>query len=98
MPPEISEKKPYNGKSADVFTAGVILFVLVNGIFPFNNATTDDHFYKLLLEGKYEQYWQQTGGQNLSDDFKDLFIRMVSYNPALRPTVEEIRQHPWMQK
>lgn len=35
MAPEIRERKTYNGKKVDVFSAGVILFILTQGIFPF---------------------------------------------------------------
>ena len=33
---------------------------------------------------------------DLSDEFKDLILSMLDYDPNLRPTVEEVRQHPWM--
>jgi len=31
-------------------------------------------------------------------DFKDLVLRMLSYDPAARPTIEEVQNHPWMKK
>lgn len=33
----------------------------------------------------------------MSDDFKDLIIKMFSYDGKDRPTIAEIRSHPWMQ-
>lgn len=38
MAPEIKEGKTYNGTEADIFSFGVILFVIVHGIFPFKEA------------------------------------------------------------
>ena len=38
MAPEINEGKTYNGTEADIFSFGVILFVIVHGIFPFKEA------------------------------------------------------------
>ena len=35
MAPEIKEGKPYDGELSDVFSAGVILFILAQGIYPF---------------------------------------------------------------
>lgn len=32
----------------------------------------------------------------MSNDFKDLILKMFSYDPSKRPTVEEIKNHPWM--
>jgi len=72
------------------------LFIIVQGIFPFKEAKKDEYFYKLLLDGKLEQYWKKVGGQNLSNDFKDLILKMFSYDPSKRPTVDEIKNHPWM--
>lgn len=72
------------------------MFIIVQGIFPFKEAKKDEYFYKLLLDGKLEQYWKKVGGQNLSNDFKDLILKMFSYDPSKRPTVDEIKNHPWM--
>ena len=48
MAPEIKEGKKYDGNKADIFSAGVILFVIVVGLFPFNEASKDDFFWNLL--------------------------------------------------
>lgn len=97
MAPEIKEGKTYDGVQIDMFSTGVILFIIVQGIFPFKEAKKDEYFYNLLLQGDYATYWKKTGGQNLSNDFKDLILKMFSYNGKDRPTVAEIRAHPWMQ-
>jgi len=54
MAPEIKEGKTYNGKQIDIFSTGVILFIIVNGIFPFKEAKKDEYFYKMLLKGNYD--------------------------------------------
>lgn len=38
MAPEIIERKTYDGTKADIFSTGVILFIMMQGIFPFNSA------------------------------------------------------------
>jgi serine/threonine protein kinase len=98
MAPEIKEGKQYDGRSIDVFSTGVILFIIVQGIFPFKEAKKDEYFYNLILTGKIDHYWKKVGGQNLSDEFKDLILKIFSYDGKQRPTVEEIKNHPWMQK
>ena len=72
MAPEIRKGKAYDGLKADMFSVGVILFVIVVGEFPFTVAKSSDSFFKLLKECKYEQYWREAGGQKLSSEFKDL--------------------------
>jgi serine/threonine protein kinase len=62
MAPEIKEGKTYDGKQIDIFSTGVIMFIIVQGIFPFKEAKKDEYFYNLLLQGKYETYWKKVGG------------------------------------
>lgn len=88
--PEIHEGKIYDGKKADIFALGVILFVIVHGKFPFQGVTENDFHYNLIKKGELEEYWEKVKGQHLTPQFKDLFLRMVSYDPKERPSIEEI--------
>ena len=45
MAPEIHQRKIYDGKSADVFALGVILFTMVVGNLPFRKAKDDDPYF-----------------------------------------------------
>merc|ERR1712156_106872 len=96
MAPEIKEGKQYKGTQVDMFSIGVILFIIVQGIFPFKEARKEEYFYNLLLTGKVDTYFQKVNGTGLSEDFKDLILKFFSYNPQERPTIEQIRAHPWM--
>lgn len=49
MAPEIKLKIPYDGKKVDIFSVGVIMFIIVHGIFPFQEAKKDEYFYRLLM-------------------------------------------------
>ena len=62
MAPEIKEGKTYDGLKVDLFSAGVILFILVRGIFPFKEARKEEFFYQMLINGKYQEYWQKVQG------------------------------------
>ena len=97
MAPEIKEGKQYKGKNVDMFSIGVILFIIVQGIFPFKEARKEEYFYNLLLQGKNDTYFQKVNGTGLSEDFKDLILALFSYDGDSRPQVEQIRNHPWMQ-
>ena len=97
MAPEIKEGKQYKGTNVDMFSIGVILFIIVQGIFPFKEARKEEYFYNLLLQGKTDTYFQKVNGAGLSEDFKDLIIQLFSYEGDSRPQVEAIRNHPWMQ-
>ena len=73
MAPEIKEGgKLYDGHKADLFSAGVVLFILVRGIFPFKEARKEEFFYSLLCQGNFQEYWSKVESQYLSEEFRDL--------------------------
>ena len=85
--PEIVEEKSYDGFKTDIFALGVILYTIVDGIFPFHSSSKSDKFYSLLTSSdaeKRKDYWYQVGAKSLSNNFKDLFSKMVEYNPETR--------------
>jgi len=96
MAPEIKEGKQYDGTQVDIFSLGVILFIMAVGIFPFMEARNSDYFYNLLLTGQTEIYWQKVQGTHLSSEFKDLMEKMFAHDANRRPTIDEIKDHPWM--
>ncbi|CDW84892.1 protein kinase domain containing protein [Stylonychia lemnae] len=96
MAPEIKLNLTYNGLKVDLFSSGVILFILIRGIFPFKEAREEEFFYNLLMKGKYTEYWEKVQGNYLSDECRDLLQRLFSFDPSQRPSIEEIWNHPWM--
>ena len=96
MAPEIKEGKTYVGTKVDVFSLAVILFIVVQGIFPFKEARKEEFFYALLMNRNYDTYWTKVNGHALSASFKDLVLKLFSYEGADRPTIQQIREHEWM--
>lgn len=86
MAPEIKEGKEYQGERVDLFSMGVILFIIVHGIFPFKEARKEEYFYNLLMTGQNDLYFNKVNGAHLSPEFKDLVLRLFSYDPLNRPT------------
>ena len=104
--PEINEGKDFDGEKADVFSFGVLLFVLLIGIKPFPTAEIIDHgsnvqkLYRYIIKDS-DNYWnflKIMGLTGLSLEFKKLFIRMVAYDPNERPTIEEILDDDWFKE
>ena len=75
--------------------------------FAFYDATIDNTsfkikkiLYKIIQTKQYDKYWELLEKyfniKNLSPNFKNLFLKMVAYNPEERPTIEEIRNDKFM--
>jgi serine/threonine protein kinase len=95
--PELHLRKPYFGKSEDIFSLGVTLFVLVTGCLPFNLATPNDSLYQYFIQNDYIEFWKKRM-INLSPNFMELFDNMVAFDYAQRPSISEIRESPWMKE
>jgi len=52
----------------------------------------------LLLTGRIETYFDKVNGTNLSPDFKDMILKLFSYNGSDRYTVDQLKAHPWLNK
>lgn len=96
MAPEIKESKTYDGTQVDLFSVAVILFIIVQGIFPFKEARKEEFFYNLLMTGQVQTYFEKVNGNGLSADFKDIIVRLFSYDPSKRYNIEELKSHPWL--
>lgn len=77
----------YDGRKADVFAAGVILFTVIFGIFPFQDACSSDKYYKLIMAGDAETYWKTTGISNVPKELENLIFKIFSPDPQNRPTI-----------
>lgn len=98
--PEILNKKPYIGSTADLFSCGVILFILVTGKLPFGKAVLFDNYYKHFIKNSYENFWALMSPKidNVSEEFKSLINLMLAYDPTQRPSISEVKNHSWTLK
>lgn len=101
MAPEIYKGVRYSGQSVDLFATAIILFIMVAQHPPFNAASARDPHYKLLSTNRVDVFWKvhtkrKEGGLDFfSEDFRDLVSSMLSYIPHERPSLAEIKSHPW---
>lgn len=96
--PEVLEKDTYDGTKVDIFSMGVLLFIMVQGQFPHGTKILKDKYYDMIRNRRYEAYFKAVDSTNVSDEFKDLIVRLLDYVPSKRPTVAQIRAHPFLQK
>lgn len=59
MAPELLEKRPYRGTCVDIFAAGVVLFIMNTGTWPFEkSASIQDPIYKHIVKKNPEDFWK----------------------------------------
>lgn len=89
--PEVLLK--HYGPEADVWTAGVILYILLSGVPPFW-AETQQGIFDAVLKGHID--FESDPWPLISDSAKDLIRRMLCSRPADRLTAHAVLCHPWI--
>lgn len=99
MSPELLYKKPYSAAKADVFAAGVILFIFYSGHPPFHEGRLEDPYYNVFMKNR-QKFWDFHGKQNkkrvYSESFKTLVSSMIEYDPEKRFTIEQVSNSDWL--
>jgi serine/threonine protein kinase len=98
--PYILRNKPYDGFKADIFSLGVVLLTLTTCKIGFIEASKFDQYYRLIMTKNYQKYWEAVSSQitGLSQELKNLFVKMVAFKPDDRPTIEQIFNSEWMRE
>jgi serine/threonine protein kinase len=101
--PEILTKSCSDMKQADTYSLGITLFVFMSGLLPYPEKKNDMTSYTLwkLASGGDSSFFSvhnkiTHNDVNYSQEFQDLFFQMIAINPRRRPTLNEVKNHPWM--
>jgi len=98
MAPEIINNKKYSEK-ADIFAAGVILFIMLAGFPPFQNAVAKDWWFDKLMKGKYKLFWMaHERTAKFSPAAKDILQKMLAPKEKDRLDVHTVQQTKFWSK
>lgn len=90
--PEVLAQKPY-GKAVDVWSIGVIAYILLCGYPPFYDES-DANLFAQILKGEFEfdsPYWDE-----ISDSAKDFIRHLICVDVERRYTCRQALAHPWI--
>jgi len=101
--PEVMQGRCNNTKSADIFSAAVVLFTLfTQGVFPqFETEAVGGVEFSKLLNTNPDEFWnehckiQNKTSTFFDDDFKELFLAMTKFNPKERASIDTIKASNW---
>ena len=89
--PEVLRKKGYDGSKADIWSCGVVLFVLLAGFLPFRDENLMK-MYRKVFKAEFEcPNW-------FSAESRRLICKLLVADPDRRITIQGIMRVPWFCK
>lgn len=89
--PEVIRRHGYDGAKADIWSCGVILFVLLAGYLPFQDSNLMEMYRKI---GKAEYKFPNW----IPSDARRLLFKILDPNPRTRISTAKIMQNSWFRK
>ncbi|CAN6204470.1 unnamed protein product [Urochloa humidicola] len=89
--PEVLRKRGYDGARADLWSCGVVLYVLLCGFLPFQHENYAKMYQKIFKAEYQVPPW-------VSGEARRLIARLLVVDPSKRASVEEIMLTPWFRK
>lgn len=90
LAPEVVQNPGYDGHIADIWSAGILLYVCVCGRLPFADENVGNLLEKILVADPFYPSY-------ISPSLKSLLSRLIEPNFRKRATLEEIWAHPWLE-
>uniref|UniRef100_A0A7N0U635 non-specific serine/threonine protein kinase n=1 Tax=Kalanchoe fedtschenkoi TaxID=63787 RepID=A0A7N0U635_KALFE len=91
MAPEVLRRS--YGPEIDIWSAGVILYILLCGVPPFW-AESEQGVAQAIIRGQID--FKRDPWPNVSDSAKDLVRKMLEPDPKLRLSASQVLEHPWL--
>ena len=98
MAPEIAGHgtEAYDGAAIDVWSMGVMLYVMVVCNYPFGHDGVGGSPVRDIIARASRAEFRFPGHMSLSGEIRDLITGMLTVDPRRRLTIAQIRSHPWV--
>jgi serine/threonine protein kinase len=97
LDPEVVESTSgFDGFAADLWSAGVLLFVFLVGQLPFQLPNSSDRDYDEISKGRLQYLLPARFEKSISLEACDLLQSMLWRDPCKRLTLQQVMYHPWV--
>lgn len=96
MSPEVFRNTDnFDGFAIDLWATGVILYIMLTGFPPYDQASRTDQRFELIVTGRLQEQLRNWD-IFLSDEAGDLLQSMLQLDPRRRLTLAQVMEHPWV--
>ena len=98
--PKQLEGEETNFCKDDIFTLGMILYIMVTGLPPFQKSSRYERYYKPVYAGLNLKFWTEAEKRlkrELDGELKQLISLMIHPDEEIRPLIQDVMTHPWME-
>ena len=92
--PEVLSKNRNYTEKCDVWSCGIIMYILLTGLPPFN-GDSDEEIVTKIKNGRFNM--EKYPWPIISSQAKDLIKKLLEFDPNKRVTAEEALNHPWFE-
>lgn len=91
------QTEAYDGKKADIWSCGVLLYAMLVRRYPFDRPDEEGARHTEAIHERIIRTDYQIPRGSMSNECADLIRRILVFHPKMRPDISEIQQHRWYQ-
>jgi serine/threonine protein kinase len=94
-PEIVANSEPFDPLKVDIWALGILLFILITGVPPFEAAVPQNLAFRMICRGEFVELLSEWK-LRVSASAVDLLSKVLRLDPAERITVKDMLHHPWL--